>query len=135
MSTQGLNCQSRRSERGPIRATVHKDNDILADAAPAVSGTGLGVFLEDDDFFRFVVPAGATVDANVLFTDIDGDLDARLLDGSGNTLVSGTTTTDNEIMSWSNTTGSDAVVVLQVFVWPFSAEPCNAYDWNLSITP
>jgi hypothetical protein len=67
-----------------------------------VSDLDLRAFLStDEDYFRFTTVATGTSGhhVDVLFTHAAGDVDARLLDASGNQLASSTGTSDRERLS------------------------------------
>ncbi|MEZ6005124.1 MAG: hypothetical protein R3F33_13150 [Planctomycetota bacterium] len=121
-----------------------EDNDNCAAAAAVVDGTYPGLFVSkfDKDHYSFCVPAGATVDIQVLFPHALGDLDAFLWDasdtncgsgfGSSSILTFGYSASDNEILQWTNSTGSDVDCVLEVNVYASSLNDCNHYDLVLS---
>ncbi|MBL4771832.1 MAG: hypothetical protein JKY61_12000 [Planctomycetes bacterium] len=116
-----------------------EDNDDCASATVIGNGANTGLFVtrSDPDFYTFCVAAGASVQIDLLFTSVQGNVDAFLREASspncGNgagagILVQGFTATDNEAMTWVNTTGGDADVVLEVNINAFSATNCNQYD-------
>ncbi|MCB9908356.1 MAG: hypothetical protein H6830_11610 [Planctomycetes bacterium] len=116
-----------------------EDNDDCASAPPLADGTYLNLFASrtDPDHFAFTVAAGDTVHIDVVHPAQVGDLDAFLWDaqdvqcGSGygsSALVSGFTSSDDENLVWTNSTGADMAVVLEVQVWAASPGNCNHYD-------
>jgi hypothetical protein len=87
---------------------IYEPNNSFQTAAflAATSGTTLPSELtihtaSDRDFFRFVTSGTGTSShyIDVLFTHANGDLDARLLDSSGNELASSAGVTNNERLS------------------------------------
>ncbi|MEZ6005130.1 MAG: hypothetical protein R3F33_13180 [Planctomycetota bacterium] len=121
----------------------YEDNDDCATATPMGDGsyTGLFVSKNDHDHYSVCVAAGATLDVEVLHLVANGDIDAFLWDASdvncgggnapGTWLDNGYTGSDNEFLSWTNTTGMDVTVVIEVNVWSGSASNCNNYDLNI----
>ncbi len=117
-----------------------EDNEDCATAAPIADGTynGLYVTKTDDDNYLTCVDDGATITVDILFLDDVADVDLFLWDindtncGGGivptSELDSSTSVSDNEQVSWTNTTGAQVQVVIQVDVWPSSSGDCNDYD-------
>jgi hypothetical protein len=91
----------------------------------------------DDDYFRFVVPDGSYIIADVLFNhDDDGDIDAEFIDTTGLTLSQGLSYTDDEYVAWLNTTGADAQLVLNVVQYQdadTTAADGTAYTLDITI--
>ncbi len=120
-----------------------EDNDDCATASVVGNGVipALFVSLADPDFYAFCVASGATVNADLLFTSSIGDIDCFLRAassaqcGSGNgadELAEGFSATDNEHLTWTNDTGGDLDVILEVNVWASSPTNCNTYDMVIS---
>ncbi|MEZ6005125.1 MAG: hypothetical protein R3F33_13155 [Planctomycetota bacterium] len=121
-----------------------EENDDCSTAAAIGNGTFTGLFVSkaDKDHFSFCVADGDTVNIDVLHLVAGGDIDAFLWDasdancgsgfGSGTYLDYGYTGSDNENLSWTNTTGGDVNCVLEVNVWTGSSSDCNVYDLILS---
>lgn len=97
-----------------------------------------------EDFFVIDVPSGATLSADVHFEHDRGDIDCYLYDAAtvGSScgdkmsyLVRGFSATDDESVSWTNTTGADQTYYLQVALWnsPSNAD-CNTYDLAISVS-
>jgi hypothetical protein len=121
-------------------------NQDCASAALIGDGSypGLAVFKPaGDDFFAIDVIDGATLNVDVLFTSADGDIDCYLYDPStlGTTcgdksdyLVRGFTGSDDENVSWTNTSGGTVQYLLQVNLWDSAGnEDCNTYDLVIDI--
>jgi len=105
---------------------------------------GLAVFKPDgDDFFAIDVADGSTLNVDLLFLTAPGDIDCYLYDPAtlGTTcgdksdyLVRGFTGSDNESISWTNTSGSTQQYLLQVNLWDSAGnEDCNTYDLVIDI--
>ena len=114
-------------------------NDTCALATPVGNGFYPGLTSKEGnrDVFAFVVDAGATVNCDVLFDDVTADVDAFLYLASepscGQTswpgsLDYGLTTTDNEFLTWTNTTGMAQDVRLEVAFFGEGIQACNQYD-------
>lgn len=112
-----------------------EENDSCVTAAVLVGGVlGLNVTATDPDWYSISVPAGADVVLEALFSHGDGDINLELYDGCGGTLLdSSTSSTDNELVAWSNQTGSTATVLLHAFMAAGSPSGCNSYDLELGI--
>jgi hypothetical protein len=128
---------------GCVAPDAYEDNDTCATATPWADGTVVGLSVDklDKDHYSFCVADGATVTIDLLFITATGDVDGFLRDaasvecGSGNgldELAQGYTGSDNENIVWTNTTGADLDVVLEVNVWDGSLSDCNTYDMVIS---
>ncbi|MCB9908363.1 MAG: hypothetical protein H6830_11645 [Planctomycetes bacterium] len=128
---------------GPGNDDSLEDNDDCASATPMVDGTTTGLFVSktDKDFYSFCVADGATVTIDILFTNANGDIDGFLraassascgLGNGADELTDGFSSTDNENLTWTNTTGASLDVVLEVNVYTNSASNCNTYDLMIS---
>lgn len=109
---------------------------------PAETGTAAicAGDVQDHDFYRFTVPAGtASVAISISFTNHPtGDLDLRLLDGTGTTIAQSRGFVDNEAIVCPGTSPlCDALVegdyVFEVF--PAVTGATNSYGLALTITP
>lgn len=111
-------------------------NDSCGAATSLTSGTSNGLYVEktDTDWYTVNVPSQATLDIDALFVDADGDLDLVLLDACGGTqLALSESATDNESVSYTNTTGASQDVVFEVYVWVNAASDCNSYDLSVDV--
>ena len=87
----------------------------------------------EDDWFRFEVADGQTVQVDALFSDAISDIDIQLRDAAGGTtLASSGSGSDNESLTYTNCTGADETVTLRVYVF---GSGCNTYDLVLSDVP
>ncbi|MFT5058059.1 MAG: hypothetical protein ACI89E_000830, partial [Planctomycetota bacterium] len=128
---------------GPSNDDALEDNDDCATALPMTDGTTTGLFASDtdNDFYAFCVANGATVTVDILFDNSLGDMDLFLREpsspgcggehGGADLLAEGWSASDNENLVWTNTTGADIDVVLQVDI--FNAG-CNTYDMTIAGT-
>ena len=118
-------------------------NDDCASATVLADGLYPGLFVSgyDKDFYRFCLGAGESVSCTLLFASAEGDIDAYLRaadsaqcgTGSGSDLLAASTSgDDHESIQWTNTTGTDLELVLEVNLWEASDPQCNVYDLALS---
>ena len=105
--------------------------------------SGLNVSMADPDYYTFGIDIGATVDIQVLHAVADADVDAFLYMANACnpspgdpecdfTLACGYTGSDNEVISWTNTTGAQLNCTLRISVWPGSAGTCAPYALALA---
>ena len=99
--------------------------------------TGLTMSASTRDFYRFCVGAGVTLQLDALFSHATGNVDLALWEydatqcaGFSSSLVlqRATSETDDESLSWTNTTGADFEVVLVVQIGGGPGFTCNEYD-------
>jgi len=83
----------------------------------------------DEDWFKFDVAPGDTLTLEALFTHAEGDVDLALYAAcDGAPIDSSTSRTDDERVTFTNSTGADARVFLQITISPQSPITCNSYD-------
>ncbi|MFT4649254.1 MAG: hypothetical protein ACI9X4_002492 [Glaciecola sp.] len=122
-----------------------ENNDDCATATVVGNGTLTGLFVSksDHDHYAFCVASGATLNVDLLFSNINGDVDCFLRAassvecGNGNgtdELADGFSASNNEALSWVNTSGGDLNVILEVNVWDQDNVNCNNYDMVISGT-
>ncbi|MBN2497024.1 MAG: hypothetical protein JXR96_20700 [Deltaproteobacteria bacterium] len=101
---------------------VFEENDSSGSAAPltfpalntAEDFVGLTACSGDDDWFVFDAPAGARIEASILFEDSYGDLNMALYaDPQASPLDTGTSTTDNESVTY--TTAAEGTFYLRIY--------------------
>ncbi|MBL4770642.1 MAG: hypothetical protein JKY61_05760 [Planctomycetes bacterium] len=119
-----------------------EDNETLAHAIPFDDGSyaNLWVSHADPDHFSFCVAPGNTLQVDLLFTHANGNVQAKLLstnttypDWEGTRLDHGFTNTDNESLTWTNTSATNEQVTLRVFInGETSPSDCNDYDLIVS---
>ncbi|MEM7515797.1 MAG: PPC domain-containing protein, partial [Planctomycetota bacterium] len=118
-----------------------EENDDCTMATPLTPGVQTGLFCRkqgvDEDWYSIEVLDGDTLNLTVSFVSDDGDIDLTLFETCGGVLLdSGTTATDNESVSWTNTTGATMSVFWSVFVWAGDpTEECNVYDMDVDVPP
>ena len=110
-------------------------NDDQASAEPItsgiqVSGHSCGGGGTGDDWYSFPVTAGDEIDASLMFTHADGDLELRLYDDAGNLELSRTSSSDNETF--------DGFVTNSTGTWAVRVDPSgvaeNSYDLTVTVT-
>lgn len=92
--------------------------------SPPVSVRGLFVCGGIDDWYKFPIEQGQTIDIDVLFRDNDGDVDLRLF-REGNydsTVASAGSTSDNEHITYTASSTSFYYLRVFVFGWNESAQ-------------
>jgi hypothetical protein len=112
-----------------------EENDSCASAVAMLGGTtqNLTVAKTDPDFYSISVAAGATLDVDVLFSHSEADVDIFLYDpvvSCGDTSIyldRGISATDNESVSFTNTSFFDQTIVLEVQVLPAGTGECTEY--------
>ncbi|MCB9908360.1 MAG: hypothetical protein H6830_11630 [Planctomycetes bacterium] len=119
---------------------IYEENDDCASAAPIGDGTIAGLYityLDQKDIFSTCVADGATITVDILFTDALQDIDLFLRDASSvecgtgygtNMLAYGYSVTDNETATWTNTTGADVNITIEVDVYLQGTAACSNYD-------
>jgi len=126
-----------------------EDNDDCATSTVASSGfnqTGLFVSKTDNDYFTFDMADGETVTIDMLFVHATSDLDLELCDednvtagtcGSGgfsDYLENSASTSDDEQVIWTNSTGASQTYYLRVKAWDNAGnDDCNTYDLTIDI--
>lgn len=124
-------------------ADVNEPNDALADAREGtwvnvtdpnaigweVTGGDVVTQASLEDWFSILVYANEQVDLTLGFSHAQGDLDLSLRDAEGNILTSSMSTTDDEFVSWTNTSDANVTVYARVhwFNGQYSANPCVPY--------
>ena len=85
----------------------------------------------DIDWYRLELQAGDVADLLLDFTHAEGDLDLFILDEEGNELLSGTTTDDDELLSYA--AAGDEIVYARVdMVDDLGSMPGNQYSLAVS---
>ncbi len=120
----------------PAADDAFEDNDDCSTATPMADGTTTGLFVSkvDHDYYEFVVADGDTLNIDILFSDALGDLDMELYLDNADCLsdinVDGSfSVSDNENVSYTNTSGGLITMYLHVYHYQFdSSAECNVYD-------
>ena len=93
-----------------------EDNDTFDDARPIGGSTdALRVCEGDDDFYSVTLGAGDTLAVATDFSDAEGDIDLRLLNGEGAVVASSVSTSDDE--SFSYVAEAAGTYVIRVSLW------------------
>ena len=130
------------SAQCPAADTFEPNDDCLTAVALA-NGTYNGLTVEgaagtvNEDFFSVNVPAGDTLTVDCLFVDAVADIDVYLYDpltspncggeGIGDYLVRGFTASDNENVSWPNTSAVAVTIIVRVEIYG-TVGACNDYS-------
>jgi hypothetical protein len=123
----------------PLSDDSFEDNDDCASAVSMSDGLYPGLFVSkaDEDFYEVSVADLDSLTVNLFFSTAMADVDVYLYDdlvGCGDLssyLVRGFTGTDDESITWTNTTGTLQTYYVQVVVWASSAGECNNYDLEI----
>lgn len=122
----------------PIEILLAEDafepNDSFA-AAHAVtlpfSGSNLSIDQDaHEDWYQFTVPSSGDLDVDLTFSDGSGNLDLHLRNSVNAVVASSTSTTDDEAISETVTTGTYYVRVNGV-----GSGSCNEYSLDITHTP
>ena len=120
---------------------AYEENDDCTEAFPITDGGyfGLDVSKSDKDIYSFCLAPGATVDVDIFFYDTEGDVDLFLFEANdsscgegagGNWLARGFTVTDDESLSYTNTSGATMRLAIEVQLWSGS-QFSNCTDYYL----
>jgi hypothetical protein len=124
-----------------------EDNDDCAAASALPNGTypGLLVTKPDRDYFLVTVADGDMLQLELTFTHANGDIDIFLYEDladcrldenvqhdCANALVCGFSASDNEYLSWANTSGGPETYRVEVNLWPPTPSNCNGYTLTVS---
>ena len=102
--------------------------DSAWDVAVGVDALQAIVCSTDRDFYAFRGQAGCAYTATVAFTDLDGDIDARLYDASGLAVRTSAGVVDNEVLTWTVPAGAEQRLRLEVYGYLFGATGQNTYS-------
>ncbi|MEZ5975152.1 MAG: hypothetical protein R3F33_13175 [Planctomycetota bacterium] len=123
---------------------LFEENDDCSSAAVLADGTYPNLFVSqsDPDHFAVCILSGDTINLSVLHSQAQGDIDAFLWEASDphcgagllglTSLIYGYSSTDDEVLTWTNNTGATVNAVLEVNVKMGSPSPCNTYDLMVS---
>jgi Cys-rich repeat protein len=114
---------------------IFEPNDSAQEAAIIAptrhEGLGFCGGVDDFDFFSVDVLSAGTLQIDVLFSDLGGDIDLNLLSANGlTTIASSTSSTDNESITESVSAGTYLIEV-----YGFLGGVTNSYDLEVSILP
>ena len=72
----------------------------------------------DEDWYRIVVEDGYDLSIELDFVNANGDIDANLYDACGGSIIAtGDSNNNDESISWTNNTGGNTTVYLNVFMY------------------
>ncbi len=111
-----------------------ENNDTCAAAVSVGDGTASNLVVKstDEDWYSITLPAGNQLDVNLAFTHAYGDIDMKLFNACGGTqLAIAESATNNEALSYVNTSGSQQTLRLQVFLY---SDTRNGYALTISGT-
>ena len=113
---------------------VFEENDTRSAAAPLGAGTerGLSACPSDDDFYSVSVGAGDTITVAAEFSHAEGDIDLRLLDGSGSTVATSASGSDDESLTYTPTSSGRYTIRVSLFA-DRGSTPGNTYSLNVDI--
>jgi hypothetical protein len=128
----------------PPSDDVFEDNDNCTEAAALGTGffPNLIVKENDDDYFKFSVPDGETLDVHCAFFHLIADIDIYLYDINsffcggtlfGDYLVRSASGTDDEALSWTNNTGQTQTYWLRAHIWGSTGQQ-NHYELDITIS-
>jgi cysteine-rich repeat protein len=115
---------------------TYEPNDTPATPSRVAAGEipGLRSCPGDADFFGLSLNVGDTLTWQASFDDANGDIDLRLLDPAGSTVVTATTTTDNETLTWTARTAGLYVLRVEL-VGDSGASVGNDYALTATLLP
>ena len=122
------------TETPPCASDAFEPNNNQATAAGISSGNeeDLVICEYDDDFYQLGLVAGDELTVDLSFIHIEGDIDLRILDANGDSLVSSLSWDDDESASFA----ADASGVYYVRVYMYADDgklPGSTYDMTVSI--
>lgn len=89
----------------------------------------------DSDYYKITVANNETITFDLSFIDSNGDIDCTLWDSFClSQRDSGTTGTNDESVSWTNTSGASETVTLQVILFGGGTGPGNSYSMTATLT-
>ena len=128
--------------QNPLSDDAFEDNETCATATTISTQSYPGLFVSkaDADVYTFQLTPGGTADISVDHIAINGDIDVHLYDDTPGVCLDGfsfvvgaETGSDNEVIFWTNNTGSTVTYYLHVELWANSSSDCNDYDLNVTL--
>ncbi len=132
-------------------ADAFEPNDDCLSATPVTPGSYANLTLEgplngeNQDFYSISVPAGEIITVDLTFATATGDIDLYLYDtttpncggtATGDYLIRGFTGSDNEQVSWTNSTGAAETYTIMVDAWDSDSDfGCNDYSMDITVAP
>jgi hypothetical protein len=124
----------------PLSDDSFEDNDDCVSAVSMSDGSFPGLFVSkaDHDFYEVSVADADTLFVDLTFSTATADVDVYIYDDQiacgdlTSYLVRGFSGSDNENISWTNSTGAVQTYYIQVVVYANSSGECNNYDLQLT---
>jgi hypothetical protein len=110
-----------------------EDNDTCATSRVVAPGTYSSLVVKrlDEDWYALQVPNGGQLSMNMTFTHANGNINVSLQSACGGTvLLNRTGTTNNEVFTYTNASGSDTLL-MRVYL---AADTRNDYSFTYSVT-
>jgi hypothetical protein len=101
---------------------------------PPTNEPNLNACLSDEDWFDFSVAAGDTVTVSLTFPHAEGDINVEVLDGSSTVLASGTSGTDNELITYTSPSINLLFIKVELAT-DTGAVVGNGYTLDVTIAP
>ena len=114
----------------PVDDQEDNDSNIGASTIALGAYPNQSVCETDEDWFGIALGAGDTLNVDLTFAHVDGDIDIYLYDTTFTEVASGTTTTDNESVSYTSPIAGGALI--QITMPGDDAVMGNTYDMVLS---
>lgn len=112
----------------------YEPNNDIANATPTTAKSEYEGRLFDEDWFQINVTTGfERVVANLAFNHANGDIDLELVDAGGNVLATSESTTNNEQIDFTVSTGGD--YYLRVFDFNNGSGNIYALSWSGTAPP
>jgi len=134
-SADGVDCaecpNDDRYDTSP--APAGDDCTATVDLAGDASLAALSAVDADLDHYRITVPVANRITATSLFSHAQADLDMQLWNADCSILLDGSfSVSDNEDVTYLNTTGADVQVVIEMYVFPEgTATGCGDYELDI----
>jgi len=117
-----------------------EQNDVCSSSVPLSAGFIANLFVDkaDADWWELTVPNGVTMSLDLFFNHSDADVELRLYDNCAdgdaqtNWLVQSTSSSDNEAVQWTNSSGAVATYYAHVYVREAGVGNCADYSLDLS---
>ncbi len=110
-----------------------EDNDTCATARSVAPGTYSSLVVKrlDEDWYVLQVPNGGQLSVNMTFTHANGNINASIQSACGGAvLVNRTGTTNNEVFTYTNASGSDTLL-MRVYL---ATDTRNEYSFTYSVS-
>ncbi|MFN7020904.1 MAG: trypsin-like peptidase domain-containing protein [Phycisphaerales bacterium] len=109
-------------------------NDACASARPIAAGTYSDLIVKsgDEDWYSFMLSPGQSVSVALDFVHAHGDVDVQMFTTCGGSAVAQSVSTTNaEVMNWTNTGGAPRTVFIRVYL---HSDTRNSYSLSLAVS-